>query len=810
MGRRIIAALLLSLLVCNVATAQAPKLGYVFPPAIEAGKSTPVQMGGYDFTSDLEWFVHDTHLKPELRTKLKVLGPPGDYHITPPPYWVGPRTMSTPLPIPREVPAQLEVSKDAPAGLVRWQVANANGSSATAMFFVSKGREIVESRSRDLPQRLPAIPVAVSGRLSRLTEVDHYEIAAEKDGLISVELMARRLGSDFHGVLHVRDAAGTLLADLADTQGTDGVVTFAAKAGAVYTISLHDADFRGDRGYVYRLAMTPGPRVICTMPAAGQRGATREVTFVGIGVATGKAALETVRQSVTFPATPLSTAHAHTLATPAGNVEVVIPLSDLIENTRDAGAAPAEAPLPLTSPQAVTSALPPDAEHRYTWQARKGDYWSLELQSRAVGGSLDVAIVVLGPDGKPIAENDDTPAAPPALGTTDASLEFRAATDGEHTCIVRSVSPRSGAAHEIYRLAVRPSGSDFSLSVPQQVMLPLAGKTEISITAARAGGFDGEIAITVDGLPAGVTAPGPWTIAAGKKDAKITLQSAADAAVVARAIQIRGSAKPGDVVITRAALAPVAGNLSPRLPEESRLAEVMLAMTMPAPFEVQVIDRERQREVNRGKTYLADLDIARKEGFTGEVRIEMTAAQARYRAGMRGPIITVPTGEARTAYPIFLPEWLPTDVTQRMNVHGVALVPDPKGNRRYVSKPADARITMIMEGALLKLSSPLTHARAAPGESFDVPVEVARSSKLPLPVAVELIAPDEIKSLVRAEALTLPPGADRGTLRIATMADARLRGTWPLTIKATALEDGKWPVVSQYDVPVDFDAPRQP
>ncbi len=791
-------------LLSAAASAQAPKLGYVFPPAIEAGKATPVQLGGYDFTVDLEWFIHDDDRKPELRVKLKTLGPPGDYLLTPPPYWVGPRTMSTPLPIPREVPGQLETSKDTPAGLVRWQVANANGSSAAAMFYMSKGREIVESRSRDLPQRLPAIPVAVSGRLSRLTEVDRYEMVAEKDGLVSVELMARRLGTDFHGVLQVRDASGQLLADFADTQGHDGGVTFAARAGAVYAISLHDADFRGDRAYVYRLAVTPGPRVVCTLPAAGQRGTTREVEFIGLGVATGKPMLETVRQAVTFPADTAITGHTHTLATPFGSAEVTIPLSDLNETTRESATLKSDAPVAITAPLALTSALPDDVEHRYTWQAKKGEHWSLDLQSRAIGGSLDVALAILGPDGKQLAESDDLP------GSSDAGLEFRAAADGMHTCIVRSVSSRLGAADEIYRLTVRQSAPDFSLAVPQQVNLALAGKAEVTVAATRLGGFDGEITVTVQGLPDGVTAPGPWVIAAGKKDVKITLQSAADAAVVARAIQFRGTAKLGDAVIARTATAPATGNLSPRTPDEQRIVNVLLAMTMPPPFEVLIIDRERQREVNRGKTYLADLDIARKEGFAGEVRIEMTAAQARYRAGMRGPIISIPAGQTRGAYPIFLPEWLPTDVTQRMNVQGVASVPDPKGNLRCVSKPADARITMIMEGALMKLSSPLTHASTRPGETFEVPVEIARSSKLSLPVAVEWIAPEEINALVRAEAITLAAGEHRGKLRITSVADARLRGTWQFTLKATALEDGKWPVVSQYDVPVDFDAPRQP
>ena len=43
---------------------QAPELGYVFPPAVERGTMTDVQLGGYNFTPDMEFFVYATGLNP--------------------------------------------------------------------------------------------------------------------------------------------------------------------------------------------------------------------------------------------------------------------------------------------------------------------------------------------------------------------------------------------------------------------------------------------------------------------------------------------------------------------------------------------------------------------------------------------------------------------------------------------------------------------------------------------------------------------------------------------------------------------------
>jgi hypothetical protein len=765
-----------------------PQVGYVFPPAVEAGAETDVHLGGFDFTPDLQWFVHDSHVR------LTTSGIPGDYQLTPPPYWVGPRAGVASLPLAREVSGRLNVDAEAPAGLVRWQVANANGASQTAVFYVSRGHEMVEARSRDLPQRLPALPVAVSGRLSRLTEVDRYEVLAERDGLISVDLMSRRLGANFYGILRVRDSSDQLVADLADMQGVDGAVTFAARAGEVYTIELHDAEFRGDCSFIYRLAVSADPRVQCTLPASVRRGTTDEVEFVGVGVATGAPVLESVRQEVSFPASPELDAYTHSLMTPYGAVDVTIPLSDLEERAGISGAV-------LAAPLAATNAFSPDAdEQRFTWQVTQDEHWSLALQSRAIGGRLDVALKVLDPAGNMIAENDDLP------GTIDAGLAFKAAATGDYTCVVRSMASRGGTADEVYRLEIVRSTPDFTLTAPQQVTIPLGGKVEVPVQVVRQAGWDGEVVLSAHGLPAGVTTAGECKIPAGAGEGKLVLESAADVAVVAALIRIDGAATIGEAQVTRTAMAVAAGNLAPRSPDQQRTSRLLLAMTMPPPFEVKLIDRTRQRDVHRGSTCLAEMEIVRQPGFAGEIRLEMAATQARYLCGSHGSPVVVPPDVTHVIYPVWMSEHLATDFTIRMATQGVAAVPDPQGNLRYLTQPADAQITMIMEGALLKLSTSGPDAVVPIGESFSVPVRVSRSPRLPNAAMVELQVPDEIAGFLHAESLTLPPGQDQGELRITLANDARLAGDWLLTLRATALQEDQWPVISDAELPLRLEA----
>jgi len=777
-----------------------PSLGYVYPPVVRAGETATVDLGGYDFTIDLQWFVHDG------RVQLQPAGQPGDYVVPPPPFWFGPRTSLPAMPIPREVAGKILIPADMPDGLVRWQVANANGASETAMFYVSRGHEITESRSRDLPQRLETLPVAVSGRLSRLTEVDRYELQTEKDQLITVELMARRLGSDFNGVLQVRDAAGTLIADFVDTAGLDGRITFAAIAGTLYTVSVNDLDFRGDRAYVYRLTLATGPRVLGMLPAMAQRGTSTTLEFFGPGLNSGTNIIESVRAEVAISSDINQSLQNYILKTPAGEIPVQIPLSNLpeaVQTVQDPGNVAQSQP--VSAPAAVTGRfIGPAKIHRYSWPVTMGERWSLDVQARALLSDLDVALEVLDGEGKPVADNDD------GSVNSDASLQFQAATSGTFTAIVRAISVSEDAVNTTYRLQLARESADFSLSAPQIVNLPLGGKAEITVKAIRTGGFDGEISLKPEALPEGVSASGDWIIPAGKADAKVSLESAKDAAVVAAVIRISGTAAIDGTPISRtatAAAAAASGVLNPLNAADRDIPHILLAMTMPAPIEVLVVDKERQRDVHRGTTYLAELDLVRKDGFTGEIQIEMTAKQDRQRMGTRGPILLVPPDQTKAWYPVFLPEWLPMDLTRRIIVHGVVAVPDPKGTIRYLTKPGNARITMIMEGALLKLTAANNDSVSPIGSVVEIPVTVSRSPKLTLPVTVTLDIPGEAQGILRSEPVTIAADQSTGILRIESQADNKLAGEWTLTLTATALQDAQWPMVSQTDIRVEFKLP---
>ena len=167
-------------------------------------------------------------------------------------------------------------------------------------------------------------------------------------------MFARRLGTDFNGVLQVHDMRGRMVADVADTQGRDVALTFDAQAGMEYTLRLHDADFRGNRAFVYRLAITAGPRVVATVPARLSRGKTQQVRFIGHGVATGAARLESVVRSVVAPADSSSSTLSMRL-TDFESPGFEIPLSNMVEDTG--------LPESNETPRAESTSPPPGCDH---------------------------------------------------------------------------------------------------------------------------------------------------------------------------------------------------------------------------------------------------------------------------------------------------------------------------------------------------------------------------------------------------------------------------------------------------------------
>lgn len=768
--------------------------GYAFPPGGKTGSTVHVKLGGSDWTPDMQFFVHDA------RIKLEVTSKPGKILLPEPPYWFGIQSFANDPRLPREVSARFVIPADFPPGPVRWSAANANGGGSGGVFIVGNSDEVTELESHKGPQEFPKLPITINGRLGRIEEVDRYLFRADHTGPVTCDLMARRLGSDFHGVIAIHDERGTNVSDVVDSEGLDPVLTFIAEKGRTYTVSVRDLDHRGYRSFTYRLNLMPGPRVVTAIPAAGKRGETRNVEFIGVGIASGQSRLERVTKSMTFPGDPNRTSFAYQLATPFGIAAAFsFPLTDHDELIVPATGNESDRHLP--APCAVTGQIHHRGERdQYVMAGKKGEAWEFLVQSREIGSSLNLSILLIGPDGKPLVTKD--------VADVDGStrLSFALPSDGIYRIVVADHSGRQPTLDSVYRLAVTRSQRRFHLRTDGIVNVPIGGKAAFKIAVERDGGFLEPIALSFAGLPIGMKALANLVIPPTANEFVATLECPTDAPATTSLATITGTAKIGDRKYSQNVMGDYPGNLAPRNRSENGEHRILVTTTLKPAFKAKAAEADGGRRIPRGSTHRSEILIERTDGFTDEIILDMAGNQQRHRQGIRGPAYPVPPGKSKADYPVFLPEWLETTRTSRIGLVAKAIMKDPKGTPRYVMTAVEGQITMSIEGSLMKLSHSADELTAIAGQSFEVPMRLTRLPDLTGPVTVELLVPDELKGVITANALDWSPENTNCLWTIHTKKDSRLIGILPLTARATAMPKGD-PVVSETTFHVEFLSP---
>ena len=760
-------------------------VGYAHPAGGKAGTKIEVKLGGQDWTPDTEFFVGDK------RVKLEVLTPPGPVLMHEPPYWFDIKSFANDPSLPREISARFTLPEGMPAGPIHWRVANANGAGNGGIFMVGNTPEILEDESLRTPQQLPDFPVTVSGRLKRIEEVDRYQFKSKISGIITCDLFARRLGSDFNGVIEVHDQNNRKVAEIFDTEGTDPTLTFTSEKDITYTVSIRDVDYRGFRSFTYRLVMDSGPRILAVIPAAGKRGQKQTIEFIGIGVATGKAKIESIKKEVAFPADEKLASFAYKLETPFGNGQSYsFPLSNFDEKTLGTEL--------LMVPGAVTGRLTEAKKSdTYTFKGKKAELWTISCDTGKIGSNLDITLAVLGPDGKEIASKDDSS---PSM---DPELPITLPADGDYKIIVRDLSGKTKTPASVYRLVVDKTKTNFKLRTLPAASVPIGGTLALAIAITREAGFKEPVTLTFANLPEGVSVPANLIILPTVASLNVTLTCTKDAPASAVLAKITGTAKVADQTITNTVLASLKGDLAARNPDSNLTESILVATTIKPPFKVKPVVADGGIRVHRGATYLPEIIIERNEGFKGEITLDMAGTQQRHRQGIRGSVVAVGPEVKKLSYPVFLPEWLETSRTSRIGLIAIAQIPDPKGKIRYVQAAMDGQITMSIEGAMLKLLHPSEELVVPIGAPFELTLKLAQSNKLKEPVNLELIIPDEIKGLVTFSPIAWPTNSDTLKIKVATKPEAKMVGLWVLTARVTTQFE-KHPVVSETGIEVEF------
>ena len=125
---------------------------------------------------------------------------------------------------------------------------------------------------------------------------------------------------------------------------------------------------------------------------------------------------------------------------------------------------------------------------------------TFQVESQALGFPLVPILRILDAAGKQLAR------AEPAMPHSDTELSFTPPSDGTYRVEVRDLYDEGSARH-LFRLRVLHPEPDFALTVAGDRFTLAPDKTlDILVAVVKRNGFEGDIEVSAESLPVGVTA----------------------------------------------------------------------------------------------------------------------------------------------------------------------------------------------------------------------------------------------------------------------------------------------------------------
>jgi len=362
----------------------------------------------------------------------------------------------------------VEIAPDAAPGVRELRLYGNSGISAPKLFYVDACPHVPEPpytppyvKKPDVPQ-VKTIPVVLDGQIMP-GETDRFKLTLEKDKTYTVTLVGRHflpfigdaVPGHFQPVLNLIDPEGKpeAFAD-DDAFRPDPVLRFKAKKSGVYTLEVRDNLYRGRKDFVYRALVEEG---------------YKPYRF----------------DAEPYPELPRI-------------------------------AADAEGKIPVDRTAVLPGKVTKKEGSTFRFDGKAGQMLIFEGAARRSGSPLDGVLRLTGPDGKVLAEADDSPCdlnVGEVLQQIDPYLAITLPADGTYTLTLFDRTGNCGGNYRFW-LRVGPPKPDFRVYTASS-MYSHNKEGGVKIFILPIDGFSGDLRITAEpeGLPkAGIPVP------AGSKD----------------------------------------------------------------------------------------------------------------------------------------------------------------------------------------------------------------------------------------------------------------------------------------------------
>lgn len=522
---------------------------------------------------------------------------------------------------------KLVVPADATAGVQWLRVATPGGVSAARPACVDPYPELAAdpaNTDRNKAQAVP-VPCVIAGKLDPETRA-FYRIPVQKGKPLTVECLARRLGSPFDPVVVLYHPDGRTVpgAYADDTPGLMGDcrVRWTPPADGAVLAEVRDSTYKGGSEYSYRLRVGDAAGATTAFPLVLQRGQTATVGFAGPDVAQSKPVTVVLPLDPALDAVPVA---------PAGGWPVWLKLSD---HPQTVEAEPNDTPATATrigTPGGVSARLlVADDKDYFRFTVAKGQKYAVTVQTHELNSPAEVLLRVLDSANKEVGQSDPT--------VPTCQVQFTAAADGEMVAACEHQNYLHGPT-EVYHLAVRPVTPDFAVSLASdRLSLPAGGVGIVTGVKLDRTDFNGPVTLSVvgDGLSG-----------SGLAGTTLGVSCSADARPGIRTMRIKATGIVNGVELVRwASVAePVRAALNgiPTVPPE--LTHTAAVAVLPAgPFTLAA--KSDKLTVATGNTLKLAVTIARREGFNEPVTFSLQAPPA----GVSAKPATIAKGESAVTF----------------------------------------------------------------------------------------------------------------------------------------------------------------
>jgi hypothetical protein len=492
---------------------------------------------------------------------------------------------------------KVAIAPDARPGEYALRVRTATGISHLRTFYVGLLPPLAEAEPNNefsQPQKVE-LNHTITGVVEN-EDVDYYFVDAKQGQRITAEVEALRLATTFFDpFVAILDAERFELSASDDTALLlqDSVASVIAPKDGRYIIQIRESSYGGNGDCHYRLHVGTFPRPTMVFPAGGQAGQDVNVQFIGDVAGP-------FSQSVKLPAGPADDkfgllAEQNGQLAPSANLFRVSPFPNVLEaepNDALAQATLATGELPLSFNGIIEKSQDMDF---FKFTAKAGQQFHVQAYARRLRSPLDLVIVLCNAKGETIVASDDT-------GGPDAYARFGVPADGEYALYVFDFL-RQGGPDYVYRVEITPVQPALTLSIPaldqnnnsqerQTIVVPKGNRFATLVRATRAD-FGGEVTLSADGLPAGITMNAE-NVAENLDVVPVVFEATPDAPVAGKLLDLTGACAKPEVAVKGVFRQTVnlvpnnqCGNAQPFYVGE--VGKLAVAVADEAPFKINIV-----------------------------------------------------------------------------------------------------------------------------------------------------------------------------------------------------------------------------